>query len=350
MALKGVDDLSRYASRTGNSVDNVSDMFGSVRKYGPTFNRFQRATRSGARAIARNFKKVTDAAASQLEEIFKRIKENAKRAGREAEDAVDGSQAAKKQAGAAPDPKRGVNEAETVMKRQNFIGGIFGSDFPTYKVMGAVALTGMVTYAGIITDGTDGKSAVITKLQIDPDDNSFAIITYRDPSQAGYFIPAIGDTVTLSNNTGLGGANDCEIVDTPGSEMLKINITKMQNRPARGTIITPSPSAGDMTFVCHSDFGNQFAGAIDDLVVGVFGSLARTLNIAIDEAGNIILNAADLASSLVRRVVDETTDIAGDTFCKIVPLLCDSTVWWILAGLIIGGIILAVVFSSMPKK
>lgn len=338
-------DSSAKASNL--NADEVGSAFQSSSRYA---SKWRKAAAQGSRRYGRNSKSLADISLADLSSIFSFFKRDPRALGRAADDAGDISQSTRKTAGAAPNPSKGNTPTDTTRIRRERIEGILGSITNT-KVLGVLGLSGMLIYAEIITDGTDGVTATITNLRIDENDNSFAIITYTNPSAAGVFIPAIGDTVTLSVSTGLSSGNDFEIVDIPGDDMIKISITNIPsaNRPQRGTVITPSPSSTPMTFTCHSDFGNQFSDAIDDLVGGVLGAAATAVNIALDSAGNIVLNAADLAGSLVTKAVDVTTDAAEQTFCKLLPFFCDSTIWIILIGLVVGGIILVVVLNSTKK-
>jgi hypothetical protein len=352
MAAKSAAQMKGLAKRSNIAPGDAATALANSGRYRPRWNR---SAKQGDRRLGRYSKNLTDLSPSLLERVFNLFRSNPTQAGRSADDAGDIVAGVKKAPGSAPNPTKGTNPEETARLRRERIEETLG-DISNVKIFTVAGLTGMLIYAGIITDGTDGRSATITNINIDPVDNNFATVTYTNPSAAGYFIPAEGDTITLSPSTGLSNNNDYEIVDIPGDNMIKINISAVTPKRAKGSSITQSPGGAQMSFVCHSDFGNQFSGAVDDLVSSVFGTVATVTNIAVDEAGNVILNAADLAGSLVAEAVDAAadaadaaTDAASDAFCKIVPFLCDTTIWLILGALIIGGIILTVVLNSKKQ-
>jgi hypothetical protein len=53
---------------------------------------------------------------------------------------------------------------------------------------------------------------------------------------------------------------------------------------------------------------------------------------------NTIVNAAAPVAS---NIINQGGNIAKNTFCTLVPFLCDSTIWWIIAAvclcLLLGG-------------
>lgn len=231
----------------------------------------------------------------------------------------------------------------------------------TKTYLGGISLTGMMIYAGVIVDATDGEKATIINMQIDSSDNNYAIITYEKGNRPN-FKPAEKDTITLSN-TGLEQANDCIIVEVLGSTRIKVDISNipLASRPARNAIIVsgssrvPPPQSGtppppQPEFVCHSDFGNQLAGAFDDLA-----------SFAGDVAGTVIGAGIDLAGNAASRLLDEVADLAEDAggaagrilgaaggaarqgFCATLPIMCDSTIWLI----ILIGVVAMIIFVAV---
>lgn len=227
-------------------------------------------------------------------------------------------------------------------------------------ILGAsgLALTGMMIYAGVITDNTDGETAYIKNMTID-NDNRYATINYSQPSDV--FRPAEGDAIAL-DRTGLEAANDCPIVEIVSKSTIRVDLSVMANRPPRGTKIvedgrrlynlaageSPLPNA---RFVCYSDFGNQLGSAIDDLLGSVGDAVGSAVGVGIDEFGNIVnrivLATSPIIQTVTRIVTDAGTTLGTGIFSGIGDIFEGMGTTLLIVIIVI---IIAIIAVSLTKK
>lgn len=222
------------------------------------------------------------------------------------------------------------------------------------KVAAGLGISGMAIHAHLVHEHTDGVTANIRTITINPDATS-ATISFDLPNGDVLFQPAEGDTITLANTGGLEPGNDYVITEVVNDTQIKISLSSLTNtgflQPFRGTImcqssacstVPGSPTPQAPTFTCHSDFGNQFLSNWRDLMYNVGRAIGEGLGVMIDAAGNVV----ERLISPVFNVLDRVADATGNAFCKAVPFLCELTTWL----MIIGGIIISIIIFSLINK
>lgn len=213
---------------------------------------------------------------------------------------------------APTNPTKGMNAVDKVAwyKTKAAAYGITG----TTLVAGITGIS-LMAASQLFLDNTDDVTVTITRIERSNTDPKYIRISYNPPSSL--FHPGINDTfeiLTATPTTPNLQTQQLKIVGIPddSSVVVEATITSIQDNPS---------SWG--TAKCHSSFGNQLGTTIGD-GIRWFGD----------------------------NIVDPVFNAGKDTFCALVPFLCDSTTLWWIGGIcgVIMCIICAVMIFAATKK
>lgn len=289
---------------------------------------------------------------------------------RELEEMASAVETSKLTPGTAPTPQKAPTNTpgDNLNVRKTWYNNKFTNALANNpgKTFVGVSTTTMLAYAGLYVDNTDGLTVNISTITIDTD-NNYAIIEYTRPNS--FYKPSVGDTVSFSTNCNLGALDVpiSEIINISGTtQRFKVDISSMATQPPSGPM--SPPATGTRTFIVHADFGNQFASVLSDFTSGVVRTIADVAGIAIDAAADLTadaLNAALRGLSQVAPIIGDSLvtviDAAGGAagaaagaaggaakkgLCALVPILCNSTILWLLLFLIVGGVLFSIVSTK----
>jgi hypothetical protein len=335
-AFKTGADVTESARRSGFSRTMFESMASSASKIGGKVKNL--FSKSG---VVKSTDSIAAKTTSEIDEAVVAAKTNPEGAARSMDDGLQVGDGAKRQPGSQtqPDSGKGVSDADTLAKRNEIVRTKTGLS-TTSKVLGGISVAGIITYAAIVVDSTDGVTATVTNIEIDSTKN-YAFVDYVQPNDI--FSPTEGDTINLSANCGL-GAGSYDIVEVISATRIKINITNLTPKPpSSGVYCTSSPCPSGRTFTCHSDFGNQFASAIGNTVSVVTDSLGAAVGAAVDSAGNVIDRTITAATPALTNLAGAAGGAAKTGFCAAIPFLCSTSTWLIILLLAIGMIIFVAV-------
>jgi hypothetical protein len=270
---------------------------------------------------------------------FKDAATTVKNAKTDLESANPASRSAQEEAEIGAAASRQEGGASLVQKKFGISG--------TTLLCGAVAAA-FVAYSLIMWKATDGKSITITNIK--PLGNGTIQVTYTPPSQT--FLLRVQDTLDFSGCngsecinlgagervTGLIDGNNCVV--TPNETLTFPSPTPSPSGPTpSGTASSTGAPLGSWgTATVHSTFSSQFIGSVADVTATAVGA-----------AAGAVAAGVDAAAPGVRNVLDTGGNLASGVFCDMVPFLCDSTTLWIIGGICLCIIIMAVVFFVLKK-
>jgi hypothetical protein len=236
--------------------------------------------------------------------------------------------------------------------------GIAKSKFglSTGAILSGVALTAYCVYSLVLFEATNGKTITITNVtQLD---SGHVQVSYNPPNST--FMLRVNDTLDFSGCIG----SDCtvpplgngervdQLIDNQNFVIAK-SVTYPQaytSTPAGSPIPAASPGSTWGTAVVHSSFSNQVIGAVADTTSAALGAAGAAADVALNTAADVANTAINAAAPVASNLINTGANLAGGAFCDIVPFLCNSTIWWILAIVCLVIILGGGAFMVLSKK
>jgi hypothetical protein len=227
---------------------------------------------------------------------------------------------------------------------QNIVKSKFGLSDTT--ILAGLAVGAYCAYSLTLFFSTNGKTITVTNVtQLD---SGHIQVSYNPPHLISFML-RVNDTLDFSGCAG----SDCTVPPLGNGErvdrliddhnfVIAKSVTYPQaytSTPAGSPV--PAASSGSTwgTAVVHSSFSNQFIGAVADTTSTVLGSVATVVDTTLD-----------VLAPTAEHIVDTGVNLGKNTFCDIVPFLCNSTIWWILAIVCLVIILGGGAFMFLSKK
>lgn len=215
---------------------------------------------------------------------------------------------------------------------------ILGVDITAGRVIGFATFATLVTLMAIYFTATADKT--ITIKNIEYADATHINITYEKPSDE--FTLRVNDELeflavtpapTVPPLAGTTRKITAIISDTTVQITLPVALTSIAgagyNTPLAGTPTGPPAWATSWgTAKSHTTLENQFFGAVRDGVAFVAGAAAAAIGGAVPGVNEIVADLGD--------VLGNAGNALGGALCETVPFLCNTTMWWIIGGVILG--------------
>lgn len=218
---------------------------------------------------------------------------------------------------------------------------ILGVDITAGRVIGFATFATLVTLMAIYFTATANKT--ITIKNIEYADATHINITYEKPSDE--FTLRVNDELEFKTVTPaptvppLAGTTrkiTAIVSDTVVQITLPAALTSIAgagyNTPVAGTPAGPPAWATSWgTATAHTTLENQFFGAVRDGVAFVAGAAAAAVGGAVPGVNDIVNDLGD--------ILGNAGNALRGALCETLPFLCDTTIWFI-----VGGVILALIF------
>jgi len=226
---------------------------------------------------------------------------------------------------------------------------ILGVDITATRVIGFATFATLVTLMAIYFTATANKT--ITIKNIEYADATHINITYEKPSDE--FTLRVNDELeflavtpapTAPPLAGTTRKITAIISDTTVQITLPGPLTSIAgagyNTPVAGTPAGPPAWATSWgTAKAHTTLENQFFGAVRDGVAFVAGAAAAAVGGAVPGVNEIVDDLGD--------VLGNAGNALRGALCETLPFLCNTTMWFIVGGVILGLIVLLLILPAL---